>query len=117
MILLTNKVKNPVESAASNKFNYHAYRCHHHYHEHNQGLGLKTCSFKAQGVLGLSIFVFVFPYPTVPEVGTGKAASVGSFCPLVPGGLTISFNTGLCLLLCCPLLICYGCQGHTDVWI
>jgi hypothetical protein len=56
-----------------------------HHHEHNQGLGLKTCSFKGQGVLGLSIFVSVFPYLAVPDVGTGKPASVGDFCPFVPG--------------------------------
>jgi hypothetical protein len=59
---------------------------------HNQDLGLKTCSFKAQGVLGLSIFVSVFPYPAVPEVDTGRPASVGSFCPFVPGSLTVSFD-------------------------
>jgi hypothetical protein len=64
---------------------------HHHRHtEHNQGVGLKTCFFKAQGVLGLSIFVLVFPYPAVPEIGTGKPASVGGFYPFVPGGLTIN---------------------------
>jgi hypothetical protein len=61
---------------------------HHHHNEHNQGLGLKTCSFKAQGVFGLSIFVLVFPYPAVPEVGTGKPASVG-----------VSTETQQCLLI------------------
>jgi hypothetical protein len=52
-----------------------------------------TFSFKAQGVLGLSVFVLVFPYPAVPEVGTGKTASVGGFYPSVPFGLIISFDT------------------------
>jgi hypothetical protein len=28
----------------------------------------------------------------VPEVGIGKPASVGGFCPFVLGGLTISFD-------------------------
>jgi hypothetical protein len=70
-----------------------------------QGLGLKAFSFKAQVVLGLSIFVLVFPYPVVPEVGIGKQPSVGDFCPVVPGGVTISFDTGLYLLPCCPLVI------------
>jgi hypothetical protein len=64
----------------------------HHHKEHNQGVGLKTCSFKAQGVLGLSIFVSVFPYLAVPEVDTGRPASVGGFCPFVPGSLTVSFD-------------------------
>jgi hypothetical protein len=77
-----------------------SYLLSHHHNEHNKCLGLKTCSFKAQGVLGLSIFVTVFPYPAVPEVGTGKPASVGGFYPFVPGGLTISFDTILYLLLC-----------------
>jgi hypothetical protein len=67
----------------------------HHHHEHNQGLGLETCSFKAQIVRGLSSFVLVFPYPAVPEVGTGKPASVGGLCPFVPGGLSVSFDTVL----------------------
>jgi hypothetical protein len=62
----------------------------HHHDEHNAGLDLSTCSFKAQVVLGLSIFVPVFPYPVFPEVGTGKPASVGGFCPFVPDGITIS---------------------------
>jgi hypothetical protein len=69
---------------------------HHHHSEHGQGLGLKTCSFKAQGVHGLSIFVSVFPYPAIPEVGTGRPASVGGFYPFVPGGLPISFDTVWC---------------------
>jgi hypothetical protein len=84
-----------------------------HHHHHNQGLGIRTCSSKAQGVFGLSIFVSVFPYPTIPEVGTGKPASVGGFCPFVPGGLTTSSDIILCLVLCCPLSICYGCQGFS----
>jgi hypothetical protein len=84
-----------------------------HHHEHNQGLGLKACSFKAEGILGLSIFISVFPYPAVHEVGTGKPASVGGFYPFVPGGLPISFDTVLCLLPCCSLLICYGIQGFS----
>jgi hypothetical protein len=92
---------------------YLSVRKNHHHNEHNQGLGLKICSFKAQGVFGLSIFFSVFPYPAVPEIGTGKPASVDGFCPFVPGGLTISFNTVLYLLLCCSLLICYGCQGFS----
>jgi hypothetical protein len=46
--------------------------------EHGQGLGLKTCSFEAQGVPGPSILLSVFPYPAMPEVGTGKPASVGA---------------------------------------
>jgi hypothetical protein len=71
-----------------------------------------TCSFKAKCVLGLSIDT-VFPHPTIPEVGTGKTASVGGFCPFVPGGLTISFDTILYILLCCSLLICYRCQGFS----
>jgi hypothetical protein len=50
---------------------------HHHDSEHGQGLGLKTCSFEAQGVPGPSILLSVFPYPAIPEVGTGKPASVG----------------------------------------
>jgi hypothetical protein len=85
-------------------------KCCHHRNEHNQSLGLKTCSFKAQGVPGLSIVVLVFPYPAVPKVGTGKPASVGGFCPFVPGGLTIYVDTILYLLLCCSRLISYGCQ-------
>jgi hypothetical protein len=88
-------------------------KCNHHYNEHNQGLGLKTCSFKAQGVLGLSTFILVFPYPAIPKVGTEKPALVGSSYPFVPGNLTISFDKVLCLLLCCPLLICYRCQGFS----
>jgi hypothetical protein len=72
---------------------------HHHHNEHNQDLGLKTCSFKAQGVLGV-ILVLVFPYSAVPKVGTGKPVSVGGFCPFVPGGLTISFDTILSYLPC-----------------
>jgi hypothetical protein len=32
----------------------------------------------------------VFPYPAIPEVGTGRPASVGGFYPFVPGGLPIS---------------------------
>jgi hypothetical protein len=85
----------------------------YHHNEHIQGLGLKTCSIKAQGVLGFSIFVSVFPYPAISEVCTGKPASVGGFYPFVPGGLTISFDTILYLILCCSLLICYGCQGFS----
>jgi hypothetical protein len=65
----------------------------HHHNERKEGLGRKTCSFKAQGVPGIFIFFLVFPYPAVPEVGTGKPALVGGFCPFVPGGLTISFAT------------------------
>jgi hypothetical protein len=76
------------------------YRCHLHHNEHNQGLGLKIYFFKAQVVPGLSIFILVFPYPTVREDSTGKPASVGGFYPFVPGGVTISFDTVLCLLLC-----------------
>jgi hypothetical protein len=83
----------------------------HHHNEYNQGVGLETCSIKAQGVLGLSIFVSVFPYPAVPEVGTGKPTLVGGFFPFIPGGITISSDTILCLLQCCSLLICYECQG------
>jgi hypothetical protein len=66
---------------------------HHHHNEHGQGLGLKTCSFKAQGVPGPSILLSVFPYPAIPEVGTGRPASVGGFYPFVPSGLPISFDT------------------------
>jgi hypothetical protein len=66
---------------------------HHHHSEHGQGLGLKTCSFEAQGVPGPSILLSVFPYPAIPEVGTGRTASVGEFYPFVPGGLPISFDT------------------------
>jgi hypothetical protein len=66
---------------------------HHHHSEHGQGLGLKTCSFEAQGVPGPSIFLSVFPYPAIPEVGTGRPASVGGFYPFVPGGQAISFDT------------------------
>jgi hypothetical protein len=61
------------------------------YNNEHTGLGLRTCSFKAQGVLGL--FVFVFQYPAIPEFGTEKPASVGSFYPFDPGGLTISFDS------------------------
>jgi hypothetical protein len=64
---------------------------HHHHSEHGQGLGLRTCSFEAQGVPGPSILLSVFP--AVPEVGTGRPASVGGFYPFVPGGLPISFDT------------------------
>jgi hypothetical protein len=66
---------------------------HHHHSEHDQGLGLKTCSFEAQGVPGPSVLLSVFPYPAIPEVGTGRPASVGGFYPYVPGGLPISFDT------------------------
>jgi hypothetical protein len=66
--------------------------------EHGQGLGLKTRSFEAQGIPGPSILLAVFPYPTIPEVGTGKPASVGGFYAFVPGGLPIS---------------CYGSQGFS----
>jgi hypothetical protein len=66
---------------------------HHHHSEHGQGLGLKTCSFEAQGVPGPSILLSVFPYAAIPEVGTGRPASVGGFYPFVPGGLPISFDT------------------------
>jgi hypothetical protein len=66
---------------------------HHHHSEHGHGLGLKTCSFEAQGVPGPSILLSVFPYPAIPEVGTGRPASVGDFYPFVPGGLPISFDT------------------------
>jgi hypothetical protein len=70
---------------------HHCHVCHHHHHsEHGQGLGLKTCSFEAQGVAGPSILLSVFPYPAIPEVGTGRPASVGGFYPFVPGGLPIS---------------------------
>jgi hypothetical protein len=65
---------------------------HHHHSEHGQGLGLKTCSFEAQGVPGPSILLSVVPYPAIPEVGTGRPASVGGFYPFVPGGLPISFD-------------------------
>jgi hypothetical protein len=65
----------------------------HHHSEHGQGLGLKTCSFEAQGVPGPSILLSVFPYPAIPEIGTGRPASVGGFYPFVPGGLPISFDT------------------------
>jgi hypothetical protein len=34
----------------------------------------------------------VFPHTAIPEVGSGKPASVGDFCPFVPFGLTISFD-------------------------
>jgi hypothetical protein len=84
---------------------------HHHHSEHDQGLGLKTCSFEAQGVPGPSILLSVFPYPAIPEVGTGKPASVGGFYLFVPVGLPISFDTVLCPPLCCPLSNCYGSQG------
>jgi hypothetical protein len=50
---------------------------HHHHSELGQGVGLKTCSFEAQGVPGPSILLSVFPSPAIPEVGTGKPASVG----------------------------------------
>jgi hypothetical protein len=66
---------------------------HHHHSEHGQGLGLSTCSFEAQGVPGPSILLSVFPYPAIPEVGTGRPASVGGFYPFVPGGQPISFDT------------------------
>jgi hypothetical protein len=66
---------------------------HHHHSEHGQGLGLKTCSFEAEVVPGPSILLSVFPYPAIPEVGTGRPASVGGFCPFVPDGLPISFDT------------------------
>jgi hypothetical protein len=82
--------------------------------DHNENLGLKTCSFTAQCVLGLSIFVLVFPHPVVPEVGTGKPTSTGGFCIFVPGGLNISFDTVLCILLCCSLLICYAYQRFCE---
>jgi hypothetical protein len=84
-----------------------------HHSEHGQGLGLKTCSFEAQGVPGPSIMFSVFPYPAIPEVGTGRPASVGGFYPFVPGGLPISFDTVLCPPLCCPLSNCYGSQGFS----
>jgi hypothetical protein len=90
-------------------FFYH----HHHHNKHNQGLGLKTCSFKAEGVLGLSIFLLVFPYPRVPEVRTGKPSSVRGFCPFLPGRLTISFDTVLYLLICCPFSISYVWRGFS----
>jgi hypothetical protein len=48
-----------------------------HHSERGQGLGLKTCSFEPQGVPGPSILLSVFPYPAIPEVGTGRPASVG----------------------------------------
>jgi hypothetical protein len=66
---------------------------HHHHSEHGQGLDLKTCSFEAQGVPGPSILLWVFPYPAIPEVGTGRPASVGGFYPFVPSGLPIYFDT------------------------
>jgi hypothetical protein len=66
---------------------------HHHHSEHGQVLGLKTCSFEAQGVPGPSILLSVFPYPAIPEVGTGRPASVDGFYPFIPGGLPISFDT------------------------
>jgi hypothetical protein len=66
---------------------------HHHHSEHGQGLGLKTCSFETQGVPGPSILLSVFPYPAIPEVRTGRPASVGGFYPFVPGSLPISFDT------------------------
>jgi hypothetical protein len=94
----------PTTTWCQNLDQYH----YHHYNEHNRGLSLKNCSFKAKGVLGLSIFISVFPYAAVPEVGTRKPALVGGFFLFVPGGLTISFDTILYLLLCCSLLICYG---------
>jgi hypothetical protein len=56
-----------------NKTHHHH---HHHHSEHGQGLGLKTCSLEAQGVPGPSILLSVFPYPAIPEVGTGRPASV-----------------------------------------
>jgi hypothetical protein len=86
---------------------------YHHHSEHGQGLGLKTCSFEAQGVPGPSILLSVFPYPAIPEVGTGRPASVGGFYPFVPGGLPISFHTVLCPPLCCLLSNCYGSQGFS----
>jgi hypothetical protein len=87
---INKSAERSVRSPALRHRRYHRRRRrHHHHHQHNQGLGPKTCSFKAQGVLGLSIFVSVFPYPAVPEVGTGKPASVGGFYPFVPDGLTI----------------------------
>jgi hypothetical protein len=78
--------------------------CYHHHHN-DQGLGLKTCSFKAQGGLGL-------PIPAVPEVG--KPASVGGFCPFVPGDLTISFDTLLCYVM---LMLCFTCRKVLRHWI
>jgi hypothetical protein len=39
----------------------------------------------------------VFPYPAVPAVGNEKPTSVGGFCPFIPGGQTISFDTALYL--------------------
>jgi hypothetical protein len=62
----------------------------YHHSEHGQGLGLKTCSFEAQGVPGPSILLSVLPYPAIPEVGTGRPASVGGFYPFVSGGLYVS---------------------------
>jgi hypothetical protein len=93
---------------------------HHHHSEHGQGLGLKTCSFEAQGVPGPSIFLSVFPYPAIPEVGTGKPATVGGFYPFVPGGLPICSDTVWCPPLCCPLSNCYGSQGFSGgpiLWV
>jgi hypothetical protein len=36
---------------------------------------------------------------------------VDRFFPFIPGGVTISSDTILCLLQCCSLLICYECRG------
>jgi hypothetical protein len=66
----------------------------HDLHEHNQRLGPKNSSFKAR-------------VPTIPEVGTGKATSAGGFYHFILGGLVNYFRTMLCLLLCCPFLVCY----------
>jgi hypothetical protein len=64
---------------------------HHHHSEHGQGLGLKTCSFEA--VPGPSILLSVFPYPAIPEVGTGRpasvAASIHSFQVVYPSPLIL----------------------------
>jgi hypothetical protein len=106
-------VSNWRDSLTTGRMQFSIHHHHHHHSEHGQGSGLKTCSFEAQGVPGPSILLSVFPSPAIPEVGTGKPASVGGFYPFVPGGLPISFGTVLCPPLCYPLSSCYGSQGFS----
>jgi hypothetical protein len=57
----------------------------------------------------------VFPYPAVPEVGTGKPASVGGFYPFVVGGLTISFDTVLYHISSTMLFTCNPLQWSQNL--
>jgi hypothetical protein len=90
---MTTDVTEECLSSTSQSTEYRLKLHHHHHSEHGRGLGLKICSFEAQGVPGPSILLSVFPYPAIPEVGTGRPASVSGFYPFVPGGLPISFDT------------------------